>query len=193
MALSFLGLDTTDLLTIFTGCFTVVLVVFAVFQIGLSRKLALASERLANATGRLQTATLLVDEHTKGLTEATQTFSTAVQALSVGTQTLAKIESEPRLEYVMRRKDLKLGGVEFELVNNGRGTAHSVKVTPHSANGSKMGVSFLNVQRSDITVGEARRYLLTAVKQGDIVSLTTEYKDDFNASCPLQTFTVDTS
>ncbi len=192
MALLF-GIDSTTLLAILSACFTAVLVVFAVFQIRLSRQLATASEMLANATGKLQSATLIVDEHVKGLAEATQTFSTTVQTLSVGTQTLARIESAPRLEFVPKKKDMKLGGVEFELLNNGKGVAHSVKVIPHSAKGAKLGVSFLNIQRDDITVGEGRRYLLTAVKQGDLVSLTTEYKDNFGSPCTPQTFEVDTS
>jgi len=191
--MSFFGLDSNDLLTIFSACFTVVLVVFAVFQIRLSRELSVASAKLASATGQLQTTTLVVDEHTKSLTEATQTFSAAVHTLASGTQTLAKIESEPRLEYIQKKKDLKLGGVEFELLNNGKGAARSVKVTPHSAKGTHMGVSFLNIQKSDISVGEGRKYLLTAVKQGDLVSLTTEFKDNFGADCTPLTFEVDTS
>jgi hypothetical protein len=191
--MSFFGIDSTTLLTIFSACFTAILVVFAIFQIRLSRELALASNKLASVTGQLQTTTLVVDEHTKSLTEATQAFSAAVQTLSAGTQTLAKIESEPRLGYVQGKKDLKLGGVEFELVNNGKGTAHSVKVTPHSAKGARMGVSFLNIQKSDISVGEGRKYLLTAVKQGDLVSLTTEFKDSFGSDCTPLTFEVDTN
>ena len=77
-------------------------------------------------------------------------------------------------------------------MNKGKGTAHSVKVAPLSAKGIKLGVSFLGVQRSDINVGEARKYLLTSVKQGDLISLNVEFKDAFGVSCPPQTFTVDT-
>jgi hypothetical protein len=180
-------------MAILSACFTAVLVVFAIFQIRLSRQLAVASDKLSDVTGQLKAATLIVDEHTKELSESTKVFSSTVQTLSAGTQNLARIESEPRLEYVQRKKDLSLGGVEFELVNKGRGTAHSVSLLPHSAKGAKLGVSFLSIQKSDIAVGEGRRYLLTAVKQGDLVSLTTEYKDNFGASCSPQTFTIDTS
>lgn len=189
--MSFLNLDSTTLLAIFSGALVLVLVAFAAIEIALSRSVAKSGDRLAKAIAQLQKTSLVIDEHTSSLTEATRVFSSSVQSLSLGTQALARIESEPKLEYVQRKKDLKLGGIEFDLTNNGKGTAHSVKVTPQSAKGVRLGVSFLNIQRSEIAVGEARRYLLTSVKQGDLISLTVEYKDDIGGACTPQTFVVD--
>lgn len=187
------GIDTDTLFAIFSGLFTLILAVFAVFQIRSSKQLAMATEKVASAMSKLDATTNIVGEHAKALTTSTTTFVSAIQSLSLDTEALVKIESEPRLEYIQKQKDLKLGGVEFELVNKGKGAAHSVKVTPVSAKGIRIGVSLLNIQRTDITVGEARSYLLTSVKQGDLISLTVEYKDSFGRTCVPQTFGVDTS
>ncbi len=186
------GIDYTTILTVFSILLTVILVVFVVLQVRWSREVGKASEKLAAAIDQLQETNKAIAQNTNGLTEATRSFTSAAASLSIGAQTLARIESEPRLEYVQRKKDLALGGIEFELINKGRGTAYSVKLTPTSAKGIKLGVSFLGVQRTDINVGEARRYLLTSVKQGDLVSLNTEYKDSFGLTCTPQTFTADT-
>ena len=132
-------------------------------------------------------------QKTTSLTNATKTFDSSVQALTSATHSLAKIEVEPRLEYKMVKKDLTLGGIEFELYNRGKGTAHSLKVTPVSSKGTRLGVSFLTVQRTDVSVGEARSMLLTSVKQGDLISLNVEYKNDFGDPCTPQTFNVDTA
>jgi hypothetical protein len=186
------GIDATTILTVFSVLLTIILVVFVILQIRWSREVGKASEKLASAIGQLQTASEAVAQNTASLAAATSTFSSAAASLSVGTQTLARIESEPRLEYNQRKKDLSLGGIEFELLNKGKGIAHSVKITPASAKGAKLGVSFLGVQRTDINVGEARKYLLTSVKQGDLISLNVEYKDAFGGTCTPQSFTVDT-
>jgi|GEM_PF-3708166 hypothetical protein len=186
------GIDYTTILTLFSILLTVILVVFVILQIRWSREVSKASEKLASAIEQLQETNKAVGQNTSSLTDATRSFTSAAASLSIGTQTLARIESEPRLEYVQLKKDLSLGGIEFELINKGKGTAHAVRILPLSAKGVKLGVSFLGVQRTDISVGEARRYLLTSVKQGDLVSLNVECKDTFGGSCTPHTFTVDT-
>jgi hypothetical protein len=191
--LAIFGIDSTTLLAILSGLFTLILIVFAILQMRSSREVAKASEKLASAINVLQTASLVLGQNATSLTEATRTFSSAVSSLSVGTQTLAKIESEPRMEYVQKKKDLKLGGIEFDLVNKGKGTAYAVKVTPTSGRGVQLGLSFLDIRKSDIVVGESRSYLLTSVKEGDLISLKVEFKDRFGESCAPQIFHADTS
>jgi hypothetical protein len=187
------GIDPTTALELFSLLLTVIFVVFVVLEVLWSREVMKASEKLAGAITQLQTTTQAIAQNTTGLTEVTRTLSTAALSLSVGTQTLARIESEPKLEYVLKKKDLGLGGIEFELVNKGKGPARAVKITPSSAKKAKLGVSFLGIQRDDIAVGEARSYLLTSVKQADIISLNVEYKDSISGTSTSQTFSVDTS
>ncbi|MDG6907614.1 MAG: hypothetical protein JRN20_17720 [Nitrososphaerota archaeon] len=151
------------------------------------------SEKISGAIKELQEVTKAIAQNTSALTDTTRNLSSATASLSISAQSLARIEAEPKLELVERKKDLGLGGIEFDLINNGKGSAHSVKITPTSAKGAKLGVSFLGVQRNDINVGEARKYLLTSVKQGDLISLYVEFKDSLGGSCLPKTFTVDTS
>ena len=192
-----MGIDTTTaaliLSTILSALFTAILIVFVILQRRSSRELATTAGKLVSAVEQLQTTNLIVGQNTTSLADSTKTFYLAVQALTSATHSLAKIEVEPRLEYAMKKKDMALGGIEFELVNKGKGMAHSVKVTPVSSKGTKLGLSFLNIQKSDISVGEARSYLLTLVKAGDLISLNVEFKDDFGETVAPQTFIVDAS
>ena len=192
MILFGINIDYTVILTLFSLLLTVILIIFVVLQIRWSEEVRRASEKLAAAVKELEETTKAVAQNAGTLTEATRTFSSAAASLSIGTQTLARIEAEPKLELVERKKDLSLGGIEFDLINNGKGSAHSVKITPVSAKGTRLGVSFLGVQRNDINVGEARKYLLTSVKQGDLISLNVEFKDSLGGVCPTRTFSVNT-
>ena len=194
------GIDSTTLLSILAIvvavlviAFTAILIVFTNRQRRSSDELAKTASKLVSAVEQLQTTNLIVAQNTTSLSEATKTFGASLQALTTATHSLAKIESEPRFEYAMTKKDLALGGIEFQLLNKGKGTAHSLKVTPISSKGIKLGVSFLNIQRTDVSVGESRSMLLTSVKQGDLISLNVEYKDNFGDACTPQTFNVDTS
>ena len=186
------GIDSTTILAVTSILLTVILVVFVVLQVRWSREVGRASEKLAIAIKGLEETTKTVSQNAATLSDATRVFSSATASLSITAQTLARIEAQPKLELVEKKKDLTLGGIEFDLVNNGKGTAYSVKITPVSAKGVKLGLSFLGVQRSDINVGEARKYLLTSVKQGDLISLNVECKDSLGETCPTRTFTVNT-
>jgi len=195
--LALFGIDATTLALILSiilsALFTAILVIFVVLQRRSSQELATTAGKIVSAVEQLQTTNLIVSQNLTSLSDSTKTFYAAVQALTQATHSLATIEVEPRLEYAMRKKDLTLGGIEFELVNKGKGMAHSVKVTPVSSKGTKLGLSFLNIQKSDINVGEARSYLLTLVKPGDLISLNVEFKDDFGKPIAPQTFLVDAS
>ena len=120
------GIDSTTaallVSAVFSGLFTAILIVFSVQQRRSSKELAAAAEKSTSAVNQLQTTNLIVGQNATSLTEATKTFNSSVQALTTATHSLAKIEVEPRFEYTMKKKDLSLGGIEFELVNKGKGT-----------------------------------------------------------------------